>query len=153
MSGSFISACARSTGTSTLKTHLNALQEAGAHPLCSRCRWHFTHVLLDTQTQLLYGTGHVAVSGWLLTLHSPEFNPLEYCLWGACKHSIYRNKPGSLEELRLSVEQYVREVPADTAERVGASFRERVQMCLERGGACTSSICANKRVAHSPFFK
>ena len=66
----------------------------------------------------------------------------------------YRNKPGSLEELRLSVEQYVRKVPVQTprAERVGASSLERVQICLESGGACTSNTCANKRVAHSPFF-
>ena len=31
--------------------------------------------------------------------------------------SVYHNKPGSLEGLRLSVEQYVREVTADTVER------------------------------------
>ena len=28
----------------------------------------------------------------------------------------------------------MREVPADTTDRLGASFLERVQMCLERGG-------------------
>ena len=67
--------------------------------------------------------------------HSPGLNPLDYWLWGACKDSVYHNKPGSLEELRLSIEQYVREVPADTAERVGASFLERVQMCLQREDA------------------
>ena len=68
--------------------------------------------------------------------------------------AVYRNKPGSLEELRLSVDQYVLEVPADTAERVDASFLERVhEMSLERSGACTSRTCANKRVTHSPFFK
>ena len=39
--------------TTTLKAHLNALQESGAHPLRSIC-WHFTHVLLDAETQLLY---------------------------------------------------------------------------------------------------
>ncbi|KAF0300316.1 hypothetical protein FJT64_027150 [Amphibalanus amphitrite] len=51
--------------------------------------------------------------------HSPDLNPLDYWFWGACKDSdsVYHNKPGSLEELRLSVEQYVREVTADTAER------------------------------------
>ncbi|KAF0307609.1 hypothetical protein FJT64_021099 [Amphibalanus amphitrite] len=50
--------------------------------------------------------------------HSPDLNPLDYWFWGACKDSdsVYHNKPGSLEELRLSVEQYVREVTADTAE-------------------------------------
>lgn len=67
--------------------------------------------------------------------HSPDLNPLDFWFWGACKDNVYRNKRSSLEELRLSVEQYVREVSADTAERVGASFLERVQMCLQRKGA------------------
>ena len=40
-----------------------------------------------------------------------------------------------MEELRLNVEQYVQKVSADTAERVGLSFLERVQMCRQRGGA------------------
>ena len=52
---SFICACARS-GPSTPKAHLNALQEAGAHPLRGVC-WHFTHVLLDAEKQLLQATG------------------------------------------------------------------------------------------------
>ena len=42
---------------------------------------------------------------------------------GARKDSVYRKKPGSLEELRLSVEQYASEVPADTAGRVGVGFQ------------------------------
>ena len=54
---------------------------------------------------------------------------------------------GSLEELRFSARLYVREVRADPAERVGTSFLEGVQMCLESTyiGVPTSSTCANKR--------
>ena len=37
-------------GTTTAKTHLNTLQEAGAHPLRGVC-WHFMRVLLDYETQ------------------------------------------------------------------------------------------------------
>ena len=70
--------------------------------------------------------------------------------------TAYLNKPGSLEEQYVSsVEQYVREVPADTAGGEGGrqiAGAGRVQMCLERSGACTLSTCANKRVAHRPFF-
>ena len=47
-------------GTPTTKAHLNALQEGGAHPLRSVC-WHFTHIPLDAETQLLHTTGLVAV--------------------------------------------------------------------------------------------
>ncbi|KAF0302654.1 hypothetical protein FJT64_025256 [Amphibalanus amphitrite] len=60
--------------------------------------------------------------------HRPDLNPLDYWFWGACKDSdsVYHNKPGSLEELRLSVEQYVREVTADTAERSLADTEQQV---------------------------
>ena len=40
------------TGTPTIKAHLNALQETGAHPLRGVC-WYFTHVLLDAETHLI----------------------------------------------------------------------------------------------------
>ena len=41
------------------------------------------------------------------TPHSPELNPLDLLFWGACKDNVYCNQRSSLEELRLSVEQYV----------------------------------------------
>ena len=86
---------------------------------------------------------------------APELHPLEYWFRGVCKHSDYRTKPGSLEELRLSVEQYVREAPADTAEKVSARLLERVQMCLERGGtvACFEHMPICERAAHNPLLK
>ena len=52
-------------GNTALKLHLNALQEAGTHPLRSVC-WYFTHVLLDNETQLLQATWLVVVSSELL---------------------------------------------------------------------------------------
>ncbi|KAF0304743.1 Chitotriosidase-1 [Amphibalanus amphitrite] len=65
--------------------------------------------------------------------HSPDLNPLDFWFWGACKDSdsVYHNKPGSLQELRLSVEQYVREVTADTAESCSLTGPEdgRVVTC------------------------
>ena len=70
----------------TLKAHLNALQEAGAHPPRGVC-WYFTHVLFDAETQLLQATRLVAVSSGLLTvLNSTRW------LWGACKDSVYCKK-------------------------------------------------------------
>ena len=53
-------------GTATLKAHLNTLQEADAYPLRDVCS-HFTHVLLDAETQLLQATELVPVSSGLFT--------------------------------------------------------------------------------------
>ena len=50
--------------TTTIKTHLNALQEAGAHSLRGVC-WHFTHVLLDAEAQLFHATRLVAANAVL----------------------------------------------------------------------------------------
>ena len=58
MCASLLFAHVLEVGTSTLKAHLHALQEAGAHPLRVVC-WHFTHVLLDTEMQLLQAAGLV----------------------------------------------------------------------------------------------
>ena len=66
----------------TLYAHLNALHGAGAHPLRGVC-WHFMHVLLDTETQLLQAAGLVAVSSRLLALHSPELKPAGLLLLGS----------------------------------------------------------------------
>ena len=100
----FLFARVLEVGISTLNAHLNALQEAGAHPLRVVC-WHFTHVLLDAETQLLLAAGLVAGSSCQIS----DLNPLDYWLCEACKASVYPNKPDSLKELHLSVEQCVRE--------------------------------------------
>ena len=63
-------------GTTTLKAHLMALQEAGARPLRGIC-WHFTHVLLDTETRLLQATGLVAVDPVLAGSPTPVVQRVE----------------------------------------------------------------------------
>ena len=80
-----------------------------------RVCWHFTHVLIDTETQLLQATGHVAVDAVLAGSPKVVAQRVEFRTVKCEEPTAYRNKPGSLEELRLSVEHYVREVPADTA--------------------------------------
>ena len=84
------------------------------------------YVLLDTETQLLQPTGLVAVDTVLAGSPKPAVQQVEFMY---CEEpTAYRNKPGSLEGLRFCVEQYVREVPADSAERAGAIFLERDHM-------------------------
>ena len=80
-------------GTPTLKAHLNALQEVGAHPLRGVC-WHFTHVLPDTRTQLPQATGLAVVSSVLLTVRNST-HWTRYWSLGACKGNVYRNKPST----------------------------------------------------------
>ena len=55
----------------TLYAHLNALHGAGAQPLHG-VYWHFTHVLSDTETQLLHATGLVAVDADLANCRLPK---------------------------------------------------------------------------------
>ena len=117
--------------TPTLKAHLNALQVVGAHPLRGVC-WSFTHVLLDAEAQLLQATRLGAVSSGLLTVLNPSHWTTGSGEAARTASTATSPQPGRMNELRFSVEQYVREVPAYTAERVGAGFLE---MHLESGGA------------------
>ena len=63
-------------GSTPLNAHLNALYEAGAHALRGVC-WHFTHVLLDTETQLLRATGLVTVDAVLAGPPKPVVQQVE----------------------------------------------------------------------------
>ncbi|KAF0313161.1 hypothetical protein FJT64_016257 [Amphibalanus amphitrite] len=84
--------------------------------------------------------------------HSPDFNPLDFWFWGACKDSdsVYHNKPGSLEELRVSVDQYVREVTADTVERWASASGARSDG-LQLGGAHFEHMRKHKRCTYPIF--
>ena len=52
------------TGSNATTSLSQTSPEQGAHPLRGVC-WHFTHVLLDAETQLLQATGLVAIDAVL----------------------------------------------------------------------------------------
>ena len=148
---SFICACARSRHP-TLKAHLSALQGGCPPPPWCLLALH-ARILLDAETQLLQATRRVALGSGLITVPNSTRWTTGFGEPARTASTATSPPPGSLEELRLSVEQYVREVPADTAGRVGANFLEGVQMRLESGGAHFEHSCSNvKERRTDPIF-
>ena len=76
-----------------------------------------------------------------------------YTSLGRASYSVPQRNNTDSPELRLSVDHYVREEAADTAE--GAGFLKRIQMCFEPEGGYSlraHTLCANKTEVHKSCF-
>ena len=41
---------------------------------------------------------------------SPDLSPPDFFLWGAIKNSVYSNKPHTIDELKMAITEYIRNV-------------------------------------------
>ena len=67
--------------------------------------------------------------------NSPDLNPLDFFLWGYCKDSVYKNSPGTLDELKAEVETLVSGITPDMLQRVIENFGIRVNAVLVKKGS------------------
>ena len=67
--------------------------------------------------------------------NSPDLNPLDFFLWGYCKDSVYKNSPGTLDELKAEVETLVSGITPDMLQRVIENFGIRVNAVLAKKGS------------------
>ena len=58
--------------------------------------------------------------------HSPDFNPLDYFLWGHLKSKVYRPKPVDAAMLKSNIRRECRKVSRETCEAVLENFTLRV---------------------------
>ena len=65
---------------------------------------------------------------------SPDINPLDFFLWGYLKRRVYRNRPASLEELKMNIVNECRTISSETLERVAANCLRRMLLCKENSG-------------------
>ncbi|XP_026681439.1 uncharacterized protein LOC103512048 [Diaphorina citri] len=68
---------------------------------------------------------------------SPEFNPLDFFLWGYVKSLVYRTPVPDRETLRIRIIEAfntIRNTPG-IFQRVRQSFQRRMEACTESGGA------------------
>ena len=54
--------------------------------------------------------------------HSPDLNPCDFFLWGYAKDNIYAGNPTTLQDLKIAITRFVRQIPADICKRVTENF-------------------------------
>ena len=60
---------------------------------------------------------------------------MDFFLWGYSKENVYKGNPGSIAELKKSIEKFTSEIPLEMCERVVRNFKKRVQACIRVGGS------------------
>lgn len=66
--------------------------------------------------------------------YSPDLNPPDYYLWGATKDHVYQQAPRNLGELKKTIENYIRNIPAATLDDVVRNFEERLRLLVRTEG-------------------
>ena len=66
---------------------------------------------------------------------SPDLKPLDFYLWGHLKSKDYENRPQSIPELKAAITAQIRTIQKEECRRVVDNFQQRIQVCLQRGGA------------------
>lgn len=65
---------------------------------------------------------------------SPDLSAPDFFLWGFLKSNVYKNRPQTLQELKLAIEEEIRNIDVDVLRRVMLNFVNRLQHCIVSNG-------------------
>jgi len=65
---------------------------------------------------------------------SPDLSTCDFFLWGYLKSRVFESKPRTLDELKASIQHQINLINSDLLEKVEASFKERLQHCVNENG-------------------
>jgi hypothetical protein len=65
---------------------------------------------------------------------SPDLTPPDFCLWGAAKFAVYRDRPRTLNELKTAITAYIRNISQADLQKMFANKVKRVQACIDARG-------------------
>jgi len=74
------------------------------------------------------------ISKTLWPPRSPDLSPPDILLWGATKNSVYSNIPHTIDELKMAITEYIRNVDRAMLNTVFENTVQRVNTCPETGG-------------------
>jgi hypothetical protein len=63
----------------------------------------------------------------------PE-TPPDFYLWGAAKSAVYRDRPRTLNEVKIELTVYIRNISQADLQKVFANKIKRVQACMDARG-------------------
>jgi len=70
---------------------------------------------------------------------SPDLTPCDFYFWGHLKSLVYKNRPESLDALRMKIRNCCRELPLQGIKNSCASVGQRLRLCIAKDGSQISS--------------
>ena len=65
---------------------------------------------------------------------SPDLNSCDFFLWGYMKEEIHRAQPGSTEDVKQMIREFLASISEDLLQRVTNQFMSRVRRCIAAHG-------------------
>lgn len=96
---------------------------------------HITQNVRDFLTDNFFGwigRGNGSIMEW--PPRSPDFNPLDFFVWGYLTDLVYLNKPECIRDLEMKIYEAVDNITANMLENVQDNFMKRMEKCLEEDG-------------------
>jgi len=64
---------------------------------------------------------------------SPDFNPLDFFLWGYCKEKIYKTLPENIDDLDTRLRYAIWAIEEDVMNNVQENLLKRMRACVRMG--------------------
>lgn len=78
------------------------------------------------------GRGNGSVLAW--PARSPDFNPLDFFLWGHASNLVYQIRPTDIPDLQNKIEEAMDNITAEMLQRIQSNFVKRIHKCIETEG-------------------
>ena len=67
--------------------------------------------------------------------HSPDLNPLDYCLWGYVEAAIHKHRIiDDFEQLKREIVKAWKAIPQEIVDKAIDAFRKRLRLCIKVNG-------------------
>lgn len=96
---------------------------------------HITQEVRDFLSDTFFGwigRGNGSIMEW--PPRSPDFNPLDFYVWGYLTDLVYLIKPTCIRDLEMKIFEAVDNITAGTLTNVQSNFMKRMRKCLEENG-------------------
>ena len=59
---------------------------------------------------------------------------LDFFIWGYLKEKVYRDRPKTIDELKIAIDSEIKNIPQKMTKNVMKSFQNRLRQCAANGG-------------------
>lgn len=66
--------------------------------------------------------------------YSPDWNPLDFAIWGIVKDYVYKRLPETEEQMRILIQEAFDTIPQQKIINCHRSFQQRVRICIDEDG-------------------
>lgn len=93
------------------------------------------HTSIETMSFLHEFFGERIISKGLWPPRSPDLTPPDFFLWGYLKERVYKNRPHTLNELKMNITTEINNISVGVLHKVSTNVVKRIRACINEQGS------------------